>query len=63
MERFKTVFKIVAFIACGIMMEWDPISRIIDGKGRPTTYISILCGLYFLAYMPIKIYWEYRRNH
>ena len=62
MERFKIVLKIVAFIACGIMLEWDPINRIIEGKGRLTTYVSILCGLYFLVYMPIRIYRKYRRN-
>lgn len=62
MKKFSTIIKIAAFIVCGILLEWDPLTRIIEGNGRFTTYVSVLCGLYFLIYMPVRIFLRYRRT-
>lgn len=60
MKKFTLIVKIVLFVAVGAILLWDPLTRIMDGRGRFTTYFTVLCALYFVVYMPIKFYLEYR---
>lgn len=60
MKKFILIIKIVLAVAVGAILLWDPLTRIMDGRGRFTTYFSILGALYFAVYIPIKLYLEYR---